>query len=262
MTDRWAGYAPMARHVAPAGARLLDLVRPVDGRVLDLGSGTGATLHHAHSVGIEAIGIDAAFGQLTAASGDLRQACADATALPFPDQTFAGVVSNVALIFVPEPHRAVAEVARVLRPGGAFGFSAWLPDGWPDACRRILADALDRPHVPFPTELGNWLPSAALLRDAGFVDIGQHAGTLRWWFADIDDAVDTLTTAAGGLRLLRTELEPTPAWPSVRRALADEIADRTQPVGDQLVLDDGYLITLGHRPAADPSPTLPTEEAS
>jgi SAM-dependent methyltransferase len=43
---------------------------------------------------------------------------ADAQALPFPDDSFDVVLANHMLYHVPEPARAVAELARVLRPGG------------------------------------------------------------------------------------------------------------------------------------------------
>ncbi|MEM9464852.1 MAG: class I SAM-dependent methyltransferase [Actinomycetota bacterium] len=257
---RWSGYAPMARHVAPAAARLLDLVGAARGPVLDVGSGTGLALEIAREAGTDAIGIDASITQLTAAGDGLRQAAADARALPFGSASFAAAISNVALIFVPDPARAADEIARVLRPDAPFAFSAWQTGGWPDACRRILADALDRPHVAFPTDLGDADRAAALLDGAGFTGIEHHHGILRWWFDDLDDAVDTLTTAAGGLRLLRTDLEADAGWPAARAAIADELGRRTHRLGDQLILDDPYLITLGRSSAAGRSPTLPREE--
>jgi ubiquinone/menaquinone biosynthesis C-methylase UbiE len=45
---------------------------------------------------------------------------ADATAMPFPDESFDSVVSCLMLHHIVDWERAVAEVARVLRPGGAF----------------------------------------------------------------------------------------------------------------------------------------------
>jgi ubiquinone/menaquinone biosynthesis C-methylase UbiE len=45
---------------------------------------------------------------------------ADATAMPFPDDSFDSVVSCLMLHHIVDWERAVAEVARVLRPGGAF----------------------------------------------------------------------------------------------------------------------------------------------
>lgn len=43
---------------------------------------------------------------------------ADAHALPFPDEAFDTVVCTFSLCAIPDPHRAVGEMQRVLRPGG------------------------------------------------------------------------------------------------------------------------------------------------
>jgi ubiquinone/menaquinone biosynthesis C-methylase UbiE len=52
-----------------------------------------------------------------------------AGSLPWPDHTFDLVTSLEALEFFPYPRRALAEMARVLRPGGALIVSKF-PDGW------------------------------------------------------------------------------------------------------------------------------------
>jgi len=49
----------------------------------------------------------------------------DAQSLPFDDSTFDRVVANFALLHLAEPERACAEAARVLKPGGKFGFTTW-----------------------------------------------------------------------------------------------------------------------------------------
>jgi SAM-dependent methyltransferase len=76
-------------------------------------------------------GVDYSVGQLRAAAANLRAADtadapiyqADARALPFPDGWFDFAYSINAFHHLPSPEaqaRAAAEVARVLRPGGAF----------------------------------------------------------------------------------------------------------------------------------------------
>jgi len=57
----------------------------------------------------------------------LRQG--DAGTLPWPDASFDLVTSLEALEFFPRPRRALAEMARTLRPGGALVISK-VPDGW------------------------------------------------------------------------------------------------------------------------------------
>jgi len=53
----------------------------------------------------------------------------DAGALPWLDASFDLVISLEALEFFPRPRRALAEMSRVLRPGGALIVSKY-PDGW------------------------------------------------------------------------------------------------------------------------------------
>src|SRR5262249_34119827 len=73
----------------------------------------------------------------------------DASALPWPDDMFDLVTSLEALEVFPRPRRALAEMERVLRPGGALVISKY-PDMWARALplkgltREGMARALDR----------------------------------------------------------------------------------------------------------------------
>ena len=77
----------------------------------------------------------------------LRQG--DAGSLPWPDDSFDLVVSLEALEFFPRPRRALAEMSRVLKPGGALIVSKY-PDLWArtlpfkGVTRRGLTRLLDR----------------------------------------------------------------------------------------------------------------------
>jgi ubiquinone/menaquinone biosynthesis C-methylase UbiE len=50
---------------------------------------------------------------------------ADATALPFADQSFDAVVCQCGLMFFPDKVQALREMRRVLRPGGRLAFNVW-----------------------------------------------------------------------------------------------------------------------------------------
>ena len=110
------GFKPTwERHVA-AYAAAAELLPP--GRVLDLGCGVG------HSYELlaprETVGVDIAAGAL---EGQQRETVvADMRELPFGDASFASVLSVQSIEHVPDPERVLAEVRRVLQPGGAAVF--------------------------------------------------------------------------------------------------------------------------------------------
>jgi ubiquinone/menaquinone biosynthesis C-methylase UbiE len=102
--------------------------QPLGRDVLEIGAGSGSVAKQLLSRDPElawvAIDIDPHMTQ--AAATRLREFpnasanTGDATALPFPDGSFDAVVSCLMLHHIVDWERAVAEVTRVLRPGGAF----------------------------------------------------------------------------------------------------------------------------------------------
>ena len=103
------------RHVA---AYVLSEPFLARGRVIDVGCGVG------HSYELleprETVGVDL---DPRALEGQNRETTvADMRNLPFPDDSFDGAIVVHAIEHVPDPERALAEVARVTRPGGAAVF--------------------------------------------------------------------------------------------------------------------------------------------
>src|ERR1043166_4844706 len=106
-----------------------DLVGTASGRVLELGCGTGANFAYYRDGATEVVATEPDPHMLERArkraadvgrSVDIRRVPAEA--LPFPDASFDTVLSTLVLCTVDEPARALAEVKRVLRPGGEFRF--------------------------------------------------------------------------------------------------------------------------------------------
>ena len=108
---------------------LLDAAN-VSGEVslLDIGCGPGYVSAAAAERGAVPIGLDFS-GEMIAIAKEksprieFRQG--DAQKLPFPNASFDRVVANFALLHLAKPERAMAEAARVLKPGGRFAFTTW-----------------------------------------------------------------------------------------------------------------------------------------
>jgi ubiquinone/menaquinone biosynthesis C-methylase UbiE len=118
----------------PAAERLLgprydtvrrELLADLEGRVLELGVGSGALLPRypasAHVIALDRSGHMLRRAQpLARARGDTELLLADAAALPLADGSVDAAVSSLVLCSVPRPAETLAELARVLRPGGAL----------------------------------------------------------------------------------------------------------------------------------------------
>lgn len=172
---------------------LIEAARIAPGqRVLDLASGTGEpALSIARLVG--------ARGRVTASdlvpemlAGARRRAAekglanmafevADMQALPFPEASFDRVTCRLGLMYVPAPARVLAEVRRVLAPGGRAAFLVWGRREENDqfvvmeeAISRVLA--IDPHEGPFtPSRFGDEGALGALFEAAGFLRVEERA---------------------------------------------------------------------------------------
>jgi ubiquinone/menaquinone biosynthesis C-methylase UbiE len=125
-----AGYDKFMAGTEKAGlrARREALLAGVTGRVLEIGGGTGANL--AFYGGVEELVITEPeepmarrLERKVAASGVRASVVrAPAERLPFPDESFDVVVSTLVLCTVSDLPQALAEVRRVLKPGGRLVF--------------------------------------------------------------------------------------------------------------------------------------------
>lgn len=107
-------------------------------RLLDVASGTGASaLLAAREFGVHAVGVEyggEAVGQARAAATDsglggrVGFLTGDAEALPVEDSSFDLVLCECSLCTFPDKQRAVAEIRRVLRPGGRLALSDVVAD--------------------------------------------------------------------------------------------------------------------------------------
>ena len=98
-----------------------ELAAPPAHRILDVGCGTGIlTSSLAECPGVSVCGCDLSFGMLQRAKRRRSAACVqgDAQRLPFRSQSVDAVVATESFHWFPDPDAALAEMARVLVPGG------------------------------------------------------------------------------------------------------------------------------------------------
>ena len=137
-------------------------------RVLDLGCRSGALTRHLLE-GNEVVGLDVDAAALAkAAALGIQTVVADVEEpLPFPDASFDAVVAGELLEHLRFPDALVAEVRRLLRPGGVFVGSV------PNAFRlqSRLRFLRGRPPEDDPTHLRLFSPAALRALLAGFEDV-------------------------------------------------------------------------------------------
>ena len=111
---------------ALADRAVAQLPGPVDARlVLDLGCGPGVYSRALDRAGAEVVSSDFDPGELARAAEPLRRGvAADGRRLPFPDATFDAVVCSNVLEHTPDPFLVIAEIERVLAPGG-WAYISW-----------------------------------------------------------------------------------------------------------------------------------------
>ena len=114
----------------------------------------------------------------------------DAMALPYPAATFDIAVMPLVIFFVPEPARGVAEMARVVRPGGTVAAYAWdmLGGGFP--YEMLLAEMRGLGHtVPSPPspEASRIEVLQELWSEAGLEAIETREIVVSRTFVDFED---------------------------------------------------------------------------
>jgi ubiquinone/menaquinone biosynthesis C-methylase UbiE len=168
-------------------------------RVLDIASGRGAVLFPvAERVGVggEVVGIDLAEAMAHATNAEAasrglnaRVSVMDAEELTFPDGFFDCVTCGFGIMFFPDQDRGLAQMRRVLKPGGCLAISTW---------RVAQGDELH----PVLKELGispsrnpGWITEPdileALIRRNGFTGIGVKMDSMDFRYANAEEVWQT-----------------------------------------------------------------------
>ena len=209
----------MGRWSQLAGETFLEWLAPRPGwRWLDVGCGNGdfTEMLVERCTPLAVDGIDPSEGQLAyartrPASRIARFHQGDAMALPFPDNSFDAAVMPLVIFFLPQPAKGVAEMARVIRPGGTATAYAWdiAGGGFP---YQALHDEMRSMGVAVPTppspEASRLEVLRELWRDAGLERVETREISVARTFADFEDY---WTTIHGGPSVGRQLAAMTPA---------------------------------------------------
>ena len=199
--ERYMGYWSQL-----AGETFLDWLAPKAGlRWLDVGCGNGAftelLIERCAPASVQ--GIDPSEGQLAYARTRPASRLAqfhqgDAMALPFPDDTFDVAVMPLVIFFVPEPAKGVAEMARVVCPGGTVTAYGWdmLGGGFP---YETLLNAMRGLGLPVPEPPNPGAASICTLldlwTDAQLDAVETREFIVQRTFANFDDYWTTVLGA-------------------------------------------------------------------
>jgi len=202
---------------------------------IDVGCGNGAFTERIveRCRPAEVQGIDPSDAQLAYARGRPAARLAefrkgDAMALPFADARFDAAVMALVIFFVPDPAKCVAEMARVVRPGGRVVAYAWdmRGGGFPLAPVGIEARGmgLDLPRPP-SVDASRMEALQALWAGAGLTSVETREITVERTFDDFDDFWTTGHGSSLGAALAAVE-------PEVVERLRTRVRDRLPADGE------------------------------
>lgn len=246
----WAHFAPLAAATTIPAARLVAHAGIGAGdRVLDVACGTGVVAVTAARRGARVTALDLTPELLAVAADNARLAGVEITfhegdveSLPFPDAHFDRVTSQFGHIFAPRPAVAIAEMLRVLRPGGTIAFSTWPPELYLGRIFALTSRYMPPlpPGVSPPWEWGDPAIVSARL-GAAVRDVVFDRDTMLTPALSVQHSRDYAERTAGSImRLVETLSASDPARLASFRAEYDALT--AEYLRDNAV-HQGYLLT-------------------
>jgi ubiquinone/menaquinone biosynthesis C-methylase UbiE len=234
---------------------LVDLAGVGPGRsVLDVACGTGIVARTAADRLGDAgrvTGVDLNEGMLAVARRvrpDLEWRHGDAADLPFPDRSFDSVLCQMALMFFPDRRRALAEMARVVTPGGTVAVAVPASLDAQPAYGRFVDLVVGHAGPAARSLLGTYWACGdleelcALVESAGLEVTGTrtHVGTAR--FGSVDALVATEIEASPLIDRITPEV-----YAGIRDGARDVLAPFTTPAGGVDAPLHGHLVAARPR---------------
>lgn len=252
--DDWRSYDRAAAPYERAnGTRLAQPARdliamaaplPEGARVLDVGTGTGVTAAAAAEAGAATVvGLDPSLPMLetgAAARGSFLPVAGRAIDLPFRDRSFDLVSASFVMNHFTKYQTALADMVRVLRPGGKLVVATWGPGldelqrTWRELVSGVVgADMLRdvlKQAVPWEDRFAQRGPLEEALRDAGLHHVRTEPSRYRFVYS-IEEFLDGREAAATG-RFVRSMVGDA-GWTSFRERARATYSERfSDPLND------------------------------
>jgi SAM-dependent methyltransferase len=208
MTDAGAMFSDgkvyermMGRWSKRAGTIFLDWLNPPKNlKWIEVGCGNGAFTEEliARCAPLEVTAIDPSEGQLSFARtrpaaklAQFRQA--DAQALPFADRSFDAAAMALVITFIPDPAKAIAEMARVVRPGGLVATYMWdtLGGGVPLAPLGRAFKTMGKDYTRASSDASRRETMQALWQGAGLQSVETREIRIPVSYVSFDDFCDS-----------------------------------------------------------------------
>jgi SAM-dependent methyltransferase len=247
-------FAPVAdQAIAP----MLDRVGEVAGLdLLDICCGTGNLAAAAAARGARVTAVDFAPTMVEVARSkvpDARFEVGDAEALRFPDGSFDVALCSFGLWHVADPDTALAEAARVIRRGGIYAYSTWLPPQQGFEMFDLVLSAIqahgtmdvDLPPAPPPFRFADEGAATQALTDQGFADLSFATGNAFWTGTSGEDLIDFIYKA-----IVRTPMLIQAQAPEAQEAIHRDIKAGTEALraDGKIRMRWPYLLAFARRP--------------
>jgi SAM-dependent methyltransferase len=247
----WSSFAPTAMFTTPVAGQLVRFAAVQPGEaLLDVGTGTGVVAVTAARAGAHVKALDLTPALLEHAASNARIAGVDvdwiegdAEQLPYPDATFDVVLSQFGHMFAPRPDVAIAEMRRVLKPGGRIAFATWPPEHFIGRFFAFTARHSPAPPGAAPPPLWGNPQIVAERLAAGFEPPFFARRTMDFPALSLDHLREFLEHSVGPMQKMVEALASDPRkLAEVRR----EFIELARPYyADNLVHQD-YLLTRAH----------------
>ena len=246
----WSTFAPTAMFTPPVAGHLVRFAQIAKGEaVLDVGTGTGVVAITAARCGARVTGLDLTPELLELARDNARISKqedivwteGDAEQLPYPDASFDVVLSQFGHMFAPRAEVAIAEMRRVLKPGGRVAFATWPPEHF--VGRMFAFVGRNSPPPPAGASPPPLWGNPAVIAER----LGPHfeapffeRGTMSYPALSIDHFRMFMERSIGPMQKL---VESLAADPRKLAALRDEFDAMAAPYFVDNVMHQNYLLT-------------------